>query len=144
MVTVNVIDLFLRSAQLLSDGIITVDITEFKGDEDSPSSLEFDANIDEYESVSYEPIYSFDSPDAQEQLEFDEMSPLPITLNFNECKLLSGAMHEAIQSYKTKLNVVSLSADERSKISQSLKELQSFLNGSIDAAIKDFSKVVNS
>ena len=113
MITVYVRDLFIRSAELLSDGVTAVKITKYEADEDFPASLNFEPVDDENDfCVEYEPIYCSDSPDAQEPPTLYENTPLPITLDINETKLISAAMHDAIASCKKKLDDTSLSADE--------------------------------
>ena len=127
MITVYVRDLFTRSAELLNDGVCAVEISEVEADDEIPASLDFESVPDEDGwSVGYDPIYCSDSPDAQEPPALYEDTPLPITLNINDTKLISAAMHEAIASCKKKLNDTSLSADERSIVARNLKEWEAF------------------
>ena len=127
MITVKVTQLFQKAAELLKDGFSLVNIDMLQPDDELPAALSFEAVEDDC-YVDYDLVSSYDSEDASEPIELDETSPLPIVFNMNDLELISLAFHEAIASYKSKLDKTSLSANDRSRIAQQLKACQSFIN----------------
>lgn len=138
MITVNVMELFLKSAELLSDGYQRVELSELEGDDDLPPALSFSA-IDEVHNINvdYEEIEDC-SNDETFSLNFSPDSIAPYTMTLNELGLISNAFHNAIENCKTCLNDKSISADLRSEITSSMKNFESYVN-KLDSFLGDFS-----
>lgn len=138
MITVNVMELFLKSAELLSDGYQRVELLELDGDNEFPPSLSFSV-IDEDNgfNVDYEEIEDC-SNDETFSLSFSPDSIAPYTMTLNELGLTSHAFHNAIENCKTCLDDKNLSADSRSKITSSLRSFESYVN-KLDSFLRNFS-----
>lgn len=126
MITVSTIELFLKSAELLSDGFCAVELSEYEADNDSPAFLSFDAiDSDNDCSVSYDEITDCSDDDVRKiTITPDSIAPFPIT--FNDLVLIANALANAIEVCKNDLNDPSISADTRSKISTSLKKFDQY------------------
>ncbi len=128
MITVNVMELFLKSAELLADGYEKVELFETDGTNDSPASLSFTA-LDNYDesAVDYEEI--FDCANEEKfTLSISPNSIVPFTMTSDDLILTAHAYQNAIANCKTSLNDKNISAELRSEIANSLKCFDSFLN----------------
>ena len=137
MITVNVVELFMKAAELLVDGYEKVELLEIEGDKDSPAFLSFSAlDEDNGESVDYESI-----DDCLNEEEFlipvspDSIAPYPMTLN--DLSLVAHAFSNAIENCKTCLNDQTISAELRSEIMDSIKRFDSF-NNNLISFLKNF------
>ena len=138
MITVNVMELFLKSAELLSDDYDAVELTEYSSDNESPASLSFDAiDFDNDCCVSYGEINDCSNEDTYE-LTFTSSSIAPFTVTFDDLTLITCAFHHAIQDCKNILKDKSISADTRSKCSSTLKALDQYFN-KVDSFLRDYS-----
>lgn len=138
MITVNVLELFLKAAELLSDGYVAAELTEIDDDDELPASLSFSAiDFDDDCCVDYEEIYDCSDEESFE-LSLTSSSIAPYTVTFNDLFLIACAFHHAIENCKNRLDDKSLSADSRSKLSATLKSFDEYFN-KLDSFLRDHS-----
>lgn len=136
MITVNVIELFTKAAELLNDGFLRVELTELEADDELPSCLSFDAIDEEYDSrIDYENIEDCSNLDSL-HLRFNGESIAPYPLSYNDLILSSNAFHNAVENCKTCLDDKSISAEQRSEITKGLKSFQEYAS-KIDAFLSE-------
>lgn len=137
MITVNVMELFLKSAELLKDGYGKVKLSKIDGNIDSPDFLSFYAVDEDTDStINYESIDA--CHDGESPTIFfspDSIAPYPLTVD--ELFLVAHAFQNAIVNCKTALDDKNISAELRSKIANSLKCFDSFLN-ELNPFLRDF------
>lgn len=137
MITVSVVELFLKSAELLSNGYQRVELCELEGDDESPASLSFEAIDDETDfGISYECIDDCSRTDGL-KLKFSPDSIVPFTVTLNDLALMSSAFHNAVENCKTCLADKTISGELRSEITASLKKFETYVND-LDSFIRDF------
>lgn len=132
MVTVNVYELFLMSAQLLKDNVELVEIT------DNDSFLSFDVpEDDENLPIDYGSIDDVYAPDADNSFSFSPDSIAPFVSTFKELALTHNAFLNTINCCLEELNSKTISAEDRSFLKTRLKELESYKN-SLEAFLSKF------
>lgn len=139
MITVNVIELFVKSAELLADGFLQVELSEIDADDEYPASLSFDAvDGSPCDHVDYESIDDCSKSESFElSFKSDSIAPYPIT--FNDLRLMSHAFHNAIENCITSLEDVTISTDLRGEITSSMKYFESYVK-KLDSFLSDHTK----
>lgn len=142
MITVSTVELFLKAAEILSDGYDKVEITELEGDEEESNSLSFEVfEEDDFCSIDYETIDDINSSDSSTlTISADAPAPYPITLN--ELALVSQAFHNAVEYCLTCLKDKTISADTRSDIASSIKEFESYIQ-KLDSFLNQYLKKIS-
>lgn len=137
MITVSVVELFLKSAELLSDGYQKVELSELEGDNEFPAALSFEALDDGTGfGVDYGCIEDLsDSNGLSVKFSLDSIAPYAVS--FSDLTLTSHAFHNAIENCKTCLDDKTISAELRSEITDSLKRFESYVND-LDSFLRDF------
>ncbi|GFI31056.1 hypothetical protein IMSAGC013_02450 [Lachnospiraceae bacterium] len=137
MITVNVMELFLKSAELLADGYEKVELLEIDGDKGTPASLSFSA-LDEIneESIDYESIDDCLN-DEKFSISFSPGSIAPYPMTLDDLFLIAHALQNAIENCKTALDDKSISAELRSEITDSIKRFDSFYNN-LSSFLREF------
>ncbi len=139
MLTVSVVELFLKSAELLAAGCHSVELYEFEGDDEFPPHLSFNAIDDEFDgTVDYE--YIEDHLDTKSfKLAFSPDSIAPYTMTFHDLITTAHAYHNAIENCKTCLDDKSLTADMRSEITSSMKKFEQYVQ-KLDVFLQQYIK----
>ncbi len=131
MITVSVLDLFIKTSELIHDGVGKVELNELDGDDESPRSLSFSAvDDDSDECIDYEEIDDVEdvSCPGLDTIELSTDSYAPHVFTMHEISLVLSALHNAISHCLSILDIKSISAEERSKTMQLLKAYQSLVN----------------
>lgn len=130
MITVNVYDLLVRAAEIISDGYseVALDIL------DGPSaSLFVEAVIDEHETVFFDSVPQSSSKSGHFNASEDSIAPHAIT--FGELVLTANAFHNAIENCLTCLEdkeipdeIKKQIVDDKKRYEIYLSKLESFLS----------------
>lgn len=126
MVTVSVMELFLKSAELLVDGFEKVELYESPADDEFPGSLSFCALNPEFdETIDYESIEDcLDKESLILKTSADSIAPYVVTCG--DLVLIRNAFSNAIENCKTTLHDATLTADMRSEVMSGLKRFESY------------------
>lgn len=127
MITVSVMELFLKSAKLLVDGFEKVELDESPADDEFPASLSFYALNPEFdETIDYESIEDcLDKESLTLKISADSIAPYVVTCG--DLTLIYSAFSNAIENCKTMLDDTTLTADMRSDVKSGLKRFESYI-----------------
>lgn len=127
MAAYKIKDLCNRLQEIASDGFEYVEIYHLEADEDFAESLSFSAVETSYSSIEdYDNVESYEIPEDYDVAERPRFAPT--SFSSADYDLLKTALDDSVTYCKKQLNSVTISADERSSVTQKLKSYEALRN----------------
>lgn len=127
MAAYKIIDLYNQLHEIASDGFEYVEISQLEADEDFPESLSFCAVETYYSGVDdYDRVDSCELPEDYDVADCSIFNPVPFSVA--DFELIKSSLNDSVAYCKKQLDSVTISADERSSITQKLKSYEALRN----------------